>query len=537
MNMLRFPEVHGIGRYWGEPEMSDLESVRHARDATITEVAGGKLRSLGRSVGQQTSNEGLLDAFAEVFARMSEAKLAAPSHEQPDLPEDSIQASHESDQDSEADSQSDESRTHCVAMKQDDESAEEVALPATSIAEIAAVKEIEPQQDEEVEPLETADPDMILAVVLDAEVSDTEVTAEEVIEQEVRQVLPRETAEEGWGRRRKTKSTIEAKPAEGKSLENAPIRDVVTSEESEAELGSIEMEDEPEQPLEDSGGETRRARRNRHRHGRNLEQNQEPVLRSSQRNSAAKADLVMNPEVLEAAGITERSSLKGQEPPTQAAVNRSAQAAAVASSVASTGVSAAPRSATALGSGVREGTFNPSVDAATKAVDRPASESRGKKTGTTDTLARVKLIQRVSKAFQHLGPEGGVIRMRLAPAEMGSVRVEMRIQQRKVAARVVAETEAASAALREHLPDLRAKLESFGMQVEQLEIETENLDQERGSRFEDPSSRDEKWQQPQRGQQRESFKQIQPSSVADVSQHVSLGSTVATLTEGIDVRL
>ena len=49
----------------------------------------------------------------------------------------------------------------------------------------------------------------------------------------------------------------------------------------------------------------------------------------------------------------------------------------------------------------------------------------------------------------------------------------MRINQRKVEARVVAETEAASAALREHLPDLRARLESFGMQIEQLEIETE----------------------------------------------------------------
>jgi flagellar hook-length control protein FliK len=41
---------------------------------------------------------------------------------------------------------------------------------------------------------------------------------------------------------------------------------------------------------------------------------------------------------------------------------------------------------------------------------------------------------------------------------------------------VVAETEAASAALREHLPDLRARIESFGMQVERLEIETDGQD-------------------------------------------------------------
>jgi flagellar hook-length control protein FliK len=92
----------------------------------------------------------------------------------------------------------------------------------------------------------------------------------------------------------------------------------------------------------------------------------------------------------------------------------------------------------------------------------------------------VKLIQRVSKAFQHLGPEGGVIRLRLAPSELGSVRVEMRVKQRKVEARVVAETDAAGAALREHLPELRQRLESQRMQVERLEIEVEQGETEFG---------------------------------------------------------
>jgi len=120
---------------------------------------------------------------------------------------------------------------------------------------------------------------------------------------------------------------------------------------------------------------------------------------------------------------------------------------------------------------------------------------------------------------------------------MGSVRIEMRIQQRKVSARVVAETEAASAALREHLPDLRARLESFGMQVEQLEIETESLDQEGGSQFDDPSSRDERWQEPQRVPKRELIKQVQSEKVVDVSQQVSPSVTVPAPNAGIDVRL
>ncbi len=121
--------------------------------------------------------------------------------------------------------------------------------------------------------------------------------------------------------------------------------------------------------------------------------------------------------------------------------------------------------------------------------------SKPAKKSAADTVSRVKLIQRVSKAFQHLGPDGGVVRLRLAPAEMGAVRVEMRINQRKVQARVVAETEAASAALREHLPDLRARLESFGMQVEKLEIETEANDQQQGSLFDaDSQQNEQQWQ-------------------------------------------
>lgn len=110
------------------------------------------------------------------------------------------------------------------------------------------------------------------------------------------------------------------------------------------------------------------------------------------------------------------------------------------------------------------------------------NEKSAKKTDAgankTDTLTRIKLVQRVSRAFQHLGPEGGVVRLRLAPAELGTVRVEMQIQQKKVNARVVAETDAAASALREHLPELRARLEAHGMQIESLEVETQSGDED-----------------------------------------------------------
>ena len=178
----------------------------------------------------------------------------------------------------------------------------------------------------------------------------------------------------------------------------------------------------------------------------------------------------------------------------------------------------------------------PSPDVARIGAGTGTNRSTG---STSDVVARIQLIQRVSKAFQQLGPEGGSVRIRLAPAELGSVRVEMQVHDRQVRARVIAETEAASNALREHLPDLRARLESYGMRVERLEVETETSD----SGFEARQQTDSQWQSPQ--QQRRSgnsFATTTPRShrvEPDVAGPI-LNPTAAALgaaSRGVDVRL
>jgi flagellar hook-length control protein FliK len=121
---------------------------------------------------------------------------------------------------------------------------------------------------------------------------------------------------------------------------------------------------------------------------------------------------------------------------------------------------------------------------------------------------------------------------------MGSVRVEMHIKQRTVQARVVAETEAASKALREHLPDLRARLESLGMQVEKIEIETETNDPHQGSHFDAESQQ----QQQSRGERDSSTRASRPQTgrPAPVSPQVpqtTAASPVVAATGGVDIRL
>ncbi len=513
--------------------MSDLEAVRRARDAIITEVAGGKLRSLTRGGGDQASKEGLLDAFAEVFARMSESKMAAPIDKQTEPSEDSLNPSAHSSLESET--ESDDGYRESVGLNPEDLPVEDVELPSTPVADIAAWKEVAPQQVEDVESLVDIAGKIDVAAPAVAEALDTEVENSEIAEAQVRQVLPSEDGQHVVGRRHKAKPTSDSKVADARLLES----EVVTKN-SEPQTISVEIEEELEQSNGESGDEVRRNRRTRYRGGRHSEQTQVPVSPNSSREVASRVDSMMSPEMLETSSGPERSNPmgQGQGRTAAAAANRSVQVAAVATSVTSNDGANTTRLGAKTGNGIGEVLQNPSVGATAKATaSRPGSESRGKTVDTTDTLARVKLIQRVSKAFQHLGPDGGVIRLRLAPAEMGSVRVEMRIQQRKVAARVVAETEAASAALREHLPDLRVRLESFGMQVEQLDIETENLDHESGSHFEDTTSRDESWQEPDRRQQRERAKQRQVKTAVDVSQNVSPVVTTPSLAAGIDVHL
>lgn len=130
------------------------------------------------------------------------------------------------------------------------------------------------------------------------------------------------------------------------------------------------------------------------------------------------------------------------------------------------------------GSGAIHRNFGPTNGLNSRSQSGLASTGESGKSNkpASDVVARIKLIHRVSKAFQHLGSEGGSIRIRLAPADLGSVRVEMQVQNSRVKARVVAETEETSNALKSNLPELRARLETYGMRVEQLDVEVETFE-------------------------------------------------------------
>lgn len=106
------------------------------------------------------------------------------------------------------------------------------------------------------------------------------------------------------------------------------------------------------------------------------------------------------------------------------------------------------------------------------------SQTAGKATAPEasklDLVDRARLLQRVSRAFQQLGTDGGSLKIRLHPPRLGSVGIDVNVSGKKINARIVTESEAASHALRENLHDLKNRLAEQGFQIESIEISTES---------------------------------------------------------------
>lgn len=91
---------------------------------------------------------------------------------------------------------------------------------------------------------------------------------------------------------------------------------------------------------------------------------------------------------------------------------------------------------------------------------------------------QVRLVQRVARSFQRLGPTGGRVQVMLHPAELGSVRLDLRIEGNRMNARMTAETDAARSILSEHLPELRQRLADSGLLIDRIEVEIDGRQQQ-----------------------------------------------------------
>ncbi len=86
-------------------------------------------------------------------------------------------------------------------------------------------------------------------------------------------------------------------------------------------------------------------------------------------------------------------------------------------------------------------------------------------------IDRVHVVHRVSRALELARQRDGQVLLRLSPPELGSVRLELRVRQGAVIARIETETHEAKQVLLDSLPALRDRLFEQGIRVERFDVD------------------------------------------------------------------
>lgn len=82
-----------------------------------------------------------------------------------------------------------------------------------------------------------------------------------------------------------------------------------------------------------------------------------------------------------------------------------------------------------------------------------------------------RFVTRVSRAFQAAEQNGGTMRLRLSPPELGAMRIELTMQQGGLTAKVETETQTAKNILLDNLPVLRERLAAQEIRVDKFEVD------------------------------------------------------------------
>jgi flagellar hook-length control protein FliK len=87
------------------------------------------------------------------------------------------------------------------------------------------------------------------------------------------------------------------------------------------------------------------------------------------------------------------------------------------------------------------------------------------------TVDRARFVQRVARAFQAAGDQGGQMRLRLSPPELGSLQMQISVKQGALSATIQADNSTAQQALLDSLPDLRDRLAQQDIRIERFDVQ------------------------------------------------------------------
>jgi len=132
-------------------------------------------------------------------------------------------------------------------------------------------------------------------------------------------------------------------------------------------------------------------------------------------------------------------------------------------------------SADATVKGQTPGSTNAEVHTATRpsagAASRPEAPPNTRHVAEPGPVDRERFVQRVARAFETMGHRNGVVRLKLHPPELGSLRLEITVRHGVMTARVEAETQAARNMLLDNLSVLRERLAQQDIKIEQFNVD------------------------------------------------------------------
>ncbi len=173
-------------------------------------------------------------------------------------------------------------------------------------------------------------------------------------------------------------------------------------------------------------------------------------------------------------------------------------AEAAAASAVETASTADPGTASAAGRANGSADGLAAGTATTDSVQNHAATGRASGKEPAHGADAAKFVQRVANAFTALGQRSdATVRLKLHPAELGSLRMEITVKNGVLSAHVEAETTTAQNLLVDNLPALRERLAEQGIKIERFDVGVG--DQTPGGPFERSDSGERSFRQGQRG--------------------------------------
>ncbi|EMI57395.1 flagellar hook-length control protein FliK [Rhodopirellula sallentina] len=462
------------------------------------------------NLGEDKSAAGLGDPFAEIFASIAAAETPVPEPTQTvdsqETDESTVETQNESEDHSDDDAQRTDEAQSIVAANDallvdgaenpEAEESEAVALvESETIDEALGDAEGETEASQQVDLSQDGEESESEAPVVVAETQSDE--AEAVVDSEWAAA-----STDDQSRRRSDANTAEDIEIESEAVASDELEQVAAKSTRETESADAEPDGDTESAVDH--GEPGESKVERRRYTKRSEQ---PTNQDSQQETGAEEPSMVagDPAKRDASSQTSRTGagsrsggidISGMTPTASGGAAPAGAAAAAAVSAVTSGAGAASagraaggassiQSVTGASSGAGDGSASADGSAPTSGAN-DASQRSGREgssaaaakgnTGhdTSSAVQRAKLVQRVSRGFQHLGSSGGQIRMKLAPEHLGSVQLQMKVQNGELSGTMVTQSDAAAQMLREQLPDLRAALENQGIKLQRIDIETDS---------------------------------------------------------------